>query len=102
MIGDNLTDTQRLWKIIACVVKTECGRKVIHKNGDTVIRVHGINKTQAKQIYYLFKHVLHTKGISYTLASSWRAAPKKRFDAPEIREKPPRRRRKRGQDWVLK
>lgn len=84
-------DPYDLWRIVASVVKTECGRKVTFQQGKKYVTVEGINKDMAKQFYYLLKHSLSKIGaefkVSYSLLSPFSAD-----TAPDVREKPRRKR----------
>ena len=91
------TVTQKLWRIIGAIVKTECGRKVVHQEGDHFVTVSHLNKNQVKQMYYIAKHVLARLGVHFTIQSSWSAPPFYRMDVVDVREKPKRRRKKKAE-----
>lgn len=87
------TTTSVLWKIIAAIVKTECGRKVLHQDGDRYVTVPCMTRDQIDQMYHITKHVLKRLKVSYTKQSSWRAPPFSRTDIVIVKEKTRRRRK---------
>jgi len=82
------------WRLVAQLVKTECGRKVIHRPGDTYVTLAGINKDLAKQFYYLTKHTLTKLGVEFTVSHTLVFSAMGSATPPDVREKPKRKRTK--------
>jgi len=82
------------WRLVAQLVKTECGRKVIHHPGENFVTLAGINKDMAKQFYYLTKHTLTKLGVEFKVTHSLMSSPMHLATPPDIREKPKRKRKK--------
>ncbi len=82
-----------MWKLIALVIKTECGRSALYELPENFIRISHLSRKQAKQIYYLFKHVFDREHVEYQVKSSWRSFYSKKWDIPDIRIKAKRRRK---------
>lgn len=85
---------ENLWRVVANVVKTQCGRKVLYHEGDHFVTVPHMNHAQIKQMYYLIKHTLTNEGLQYKVSSSFFNPPYTKMIEPDIRVKPKRRRRK--------
>jgi hypothetical protein len=86
-------DKYDIWRILAQLIKTECGRKVIHKPGQNYLTICGMNKDMAKQFYYLTKHMLVKIGVQFKLTYSL-FSPFGDATAPDVRVKPKRKRQK--------
>jgi hypothetical protein len=84
------------FSIISLVIKTECGRSALCELPENFIRISHLSRKQAKQIYYLFKHVLDREHVTYRLKSSWRSFDSAKWETPDIRIKAKRRRKKEG------
>jgi len=86
-------DDYDLWRIVSQLIKTECGRKVIHRPGQNYLKLAGINKDMAKQFYYLMKHTLAKMGVDFKLTYAL-FSPFGSATVPDVREKPKRKRQK--------
>lgn len=98
------SDDYDVWRIVSQLIKTECGRKVIHHPGQKYVTLAGINKDMAKQFYYLTKHTLTKMGVEFRLTYAL-FSPFGSATPPDVREKPKRKRQKKGgppqqQPWV--
>ena len=91
---DNL-DEFDLWRIVSHVIKTECGRKVLWKQGDKFLTIHGINAAQADKIFHLMEHTLTKHKFKYAITSKWLFSVFSKGNVPDVREKV-RKRRKRA------
>lgn len=90
------TGNGSLWRIVASVLKTHCGRRVVHVPGERFVSVPFVGKAQAKRIYYQFQHVLSSLSVEYTVSHSWFSPSFASATAPDVRTKPRRRRKKHG------
>lgn len=96
-----LSRTNALWKLIATVVKSECGRRALYKDGERFIRVTHLLKNHAKQLYYLMKHVLMRMAVPFKLDSTWYTPSFAETEIPDIRERQKRRRKRKTTDIEL-
>lgn len=88
--------TQALWKLVATVVKTECGRKAVYHDGDAFLTVTNLTRDHTKQIYYLMKHVLTRMDVSFRVSSSWSTPSFTSTEVPDVRVKTRRRRKRKA------
>lgn len=85
------SDDYDVWRIVSQLIKTECGRKVIHRPGQKYVTLAGMNKDMAKQFYYLTKHTLTKMGVEFKLSYSI-FSPFGSATPPDVRVKPKRKR----------
>lgn len=90
-----------LWKLVAIVVKTECGRKAMYSEGARYITISHLTRNHTKQIYYLMKHVLTRMDIRFSVSGSWLAPSFHSADAPDVRERVRRRRKRKHEEPVV-
>lgn len=83
-----------VWRIVASVLKTHCGRKVVYVPGEHYVTVPFVGKSEVKRIYYQFQHVLSSLKVEYSLSNSWFSPSFSSALVPDVRTKPKRRRKK--------
>lgn len=85
-------EPDELWKLVAEVIEGRLGRTVLHNDNDTFITLTNINSSMAKDVYYLFKNALKTKGYEFSVTYHLLSNPMSKGNVPDVRAKQKKRR----------